>query len=95
MNGSGWLGEQAAIEEKGWTFGQLMSVLLMMAAPLSVMNALRSKFSFKISSKKCKLTVDSAYKDKQTEDKEARMYGFHPYQPVHQGSQMEMQHLMR
>jgi len=43
MNGSGWLGEQAAIEEEGWTFGQLMSVLLMMAAPLSVMNALSSK----------------------------------------------------
>lgn len=45
MNGSGWLGEQAALEEEGWTFGQLMSVLLMMAAPLSVMNAWSSKYS--------------------------------------------------
>jgi hypothetical protein len=43
MNGSGWLGEQAALEEEGWTFGQLMSVLLLMAAPLSVMNAWSSK----------------------------------------------------
>lgn len=43
MNGSGWLGKQAALEEEGWTFGQLMSVLLMMGAPLSLMNALSSK----------------------------------------------------
>lgn len=45
MNSSGWMGEQAALEEEGWTFGQLMSVLLMMAAPLSVMNAWSGKFS--------------------------------------------------
>jgi hypothetical protein len=45
MNGSGWLGEQAALEEEGWTFGQLMSVLLMMAAPLSLINAWSSKCS--------------------------------------------------
>lgn len=51
-------------------------------------------FILKINSKKCKLTVDADYKDKQIEDKE-QMYGFHPYQPVYQGSQMEMQHLMR
>jgi hypothetical protein len=45
MNSSGWLGEQAVIEEEGFTFGQLMSVLLMMGAPLSLMNAWSGKCS--------------------------------------------------
>jgi hypothetical protein len=43
MNSSGWLGQQATLDEEGWTFGQLMSILLIMAAPLSVMNALSCK----------------------------------------------------
>lgn len=50
----------------------------------------------KTNSEKCKLTVDAGYKDRQAEDKVAeRMFGFHPYQPVYQGSQTEMQHLIR
>jgi hypothetical protein len=39
MNGSGWLGDQGALEENSWTFGQLLSVFLLAAAPLSVLNA--------------------------------------------------------
>jgi hypothetical protein len=39
MNSSGWMGQQDRLAEDGWTFGQLLSVFLLAAAPLSVMNA--------------------------------------------------------
>ncbi len=39
MMRSGWLGEEGVLLEDGWTFGQLLSVLMMAAAPLSVLTA--------------------------------------------------------
>jgi hypothetical protein len=38
MGGSGWMSKQASMEDNEWTFGQLLSVLLLGAAPLTLLN---------------------------------------------------------
>ncbi|KAL2064497.1 hypothetical protein VTL71DRAFT_4991 [Oculimacula yallundae] len=39
MNASGWMSAQRLQEDNQWTFGQLLSVFILGAAPLSVLNA--------------------------------------------------------
>lgn len=39
MDGSGWMSQQSLMEDNEWTFGQLLSVFLLGAAPLAVLNA--------------------------------------------------------
>lgn len=39
MNRSGWMSNQSLMEDNEWTFGQLLSVFLLGAAPLSLLNA--------------------------------------------------------
>jgi magnesium-transporting ATPase (P-type) len=39
MDGSGWMSKQGLMEDNQWTFGQLLSVFLLGAAPLSLLNA--------------------------------------------------------
>lgn len=44
MNKSGWMSLQSLQEDNGWTFGQFLSLLLLGAAPLSLMNAWSGEF---------------------------------------------------
>jgi hypothetical protein len=44
MNKSGWMSPQSLQEDNGWTFGQFLSLLLLGAAPLSLMNAWSGEF---------------------------------------------------
>lgn len=39
MDGSGWMSAKELVEDNEWTFGQLLSVFLLGAAPLSLLNA--------------------------------------------------------
>jgi magnesium-transporting ATPase (P-type) len=39
MDASGWMSRQSLMEDNEWTFGQLLSVFLLGAAPLAVLNA--------------------------------------------------------
>lgn len=43
MNDSGWMEPKRLQEDNQWNFGQLLSVFLLAAAPLAVLNAWNSK----------------------------------------------------
>ena len=79
MNGSGWLGEQGALDENSWTFGQLLSVFLLAGAPLAVLNAW--------SGYKEKLEEERSVPH-------LRRMGFSPLPPPYVGMETEWQQLM-
>lgn len=45
MNKSGWMSPQSLEEDNGWTFGQFLSLFLLGAAPLSLVNAASGQLS--------------------------------------------------
>jgi hypothetical protein len=84
MNKSGWMFPRTLQEENGWTFGQLLSLLLLGAAPLSLVNAWSGE-SLGDASELC--TDDFiGFNKKQEEDKssERRESGFYSLPPLYQ-----------
>jgi hypothetical protein len=45
MNSTGWMSDQSKQEDNGWSFGQFLSLFLLFAAPVSLMNAWTGEFN--------------------------------------------------
>jgi len=79
MNSSGWMSPQSLQEDNGWSFGQFLSLFLLFAAPVSLMNA----------------WTGYKKKQDDERESIARTSGFFPHPPGYSESDTELQHLMK
>jgi hypothetical protein len=95
MNSSGWMSVQSLQEDNGWTFGQLLSVLLLGAAPLTLMNAWNGKLHYIMNILEG-INGGTGYNQSQSADARAeRTSGFFPHPPAYSEQDSETQFLMR
>jgi len=92
MDRSGWMSASALVDDSEMTFGQLISVLLLGAAPLSVANAWSSYEQKKVEDRESVRLSDA-----RSRASESRVFssGYFPHSQPSPGSQVELQYLMK